>query len=157
MGSKKIRKIFLSTTDKIPKVKYCSTQTFLSITASGFGLKGEILLCRIFITHSPCIAVHSHLFSVLHLCSRLFSISISAFCITFCYLFHITYLGSSRVELNHHTELSTWPDYISPFLLFYVLNHLRTSLLISVSYCLLSHSALGSYYCSSPYINLYKL
>ena len=41
-------------------------------------------------------------------------------CITFRYLFHITYLVSGCVELDHHTELSTWPDYIPPFLLFYV-------------------------------------
>ena len=32
----------------------------------------------------------------------------------------ITYLGSCRDELDHQTELSTWPDYVLPFYCLYL-------------------------------------
>ena len=69
------------------------------------------MLCRIRVKTSLCIPVFSRLFSVLLLRSHL--LSVFHFRI-FVLLFQVTLLGSGHVELDHSTEFSTQPDYISP-------------------------------------------
>ena len=123
---------------KHPGLNTAAPQIFPSITASGFGLKGEILLCRIRVTSFLCVPVCSP--SFIHV--PVHSPSPYVFRITFRDLFHITYLGSGRDELNHQTELSTRPDYVLPFYCLYlriISVHLRIISVNPCPYCLPSY------------------